>query len=124
MKYCDVLKCKRLGLDLTQTELGKLVGVSGATISSFENGEQVSPVIFNGIKYAIDNYTKSLPRQKMLIALIKTQIFSLDYEYDTKSKQTTLNHLIITIAKLNLELEKENCNEFKFDGSFDPDKRV
>lgn len=60
----------------------------------------------------------------MLLAVIKSQIYSLDYEYDTKSRQRTLNHLIINIAKLNLELERENCHEFKFEGSFDQSKRV
>jgi transcriptional regulator with XRE-family HTH domain len=83
MKMHDVLKCKRLALGLSQKELADMVGVSGSTISCFEAGEEVSALVYNGIKSTIDNCSKRLSKDEYLQMQIVAGAYSLAYK-DTK----------------------------------------
>lgn len=107
MKYCYQVKCTRLGLGLTQKEFAEILGMSNTTLSKFEDGQEISSSLFKSIKYEIDNYLNRLPREKLLEARIKTQVYSLEYE-TKEEKRVTLNYIAINVAKLGLLLtEKE-----------------
>ena len=60
MKKYEVIKCKRLAMGMTQSEFGEEVGVTGNTISRFESGEEMTPLVYKSILYGMDRLTKSL----------------------------------------------------------------
>lgn len=103
MKLCDAYKCKRLALGLTQAEIANIIGVSSGTISRFENGEVLSEVVFNSIRYGIDNYFKSLDRDEYMERRLLESAYELMYQSD-EEKLLTLNHMAIHIGKLNMDL--------------------
>lgn len=107
MKICEVYKCKRLALGMTQAEFANLVGVSGGTISRFELGEQLSPAIFNAIRFGVENYIRQFERQQYLQIRILEEAYKLQYEPEAE-KTKTLAHLMIHVSKLELDLLNPN----------------
>lgn len=106
MKICDVIKCKRLALGMTQQEIADIVGVAATTISNFESGKEVSVPIFNGIKIGIENAIRELTREEYLQYSIVNHAYQLAYETDSE-KLKTLDYMLLNIAKLNLELSNK-----------------
>lgn len=124
MKYCEIVKCKREALGMTQAELAELVGITGATISKYEKGETVSEIVVKAIRNELEAYIGKLSRLEQLQVSLLVQINSLKYETNIDRKLTTLNYITIGIGKLGLELRKEQqLNEFD-NGFYDPDKRL
>jgi transcriptional regulator with XRE-family HTH domain len=103
---CDSIKCKRQALGMTQAELGTLLGVSAASISKFEKGEELSKTVFTTIRYGVDNYIKTLSTEKYIQVRILESAYSLDYISD-EEKILTLNHLAIHANKLALTQMKK-----------------
>lgn len=106
MRYCDVFKCKRLATGLTQQDVAEMVGVSSATISKFEQGEDVTTVVFNGIRNAMDNYLNSLDKIDYLSAQIKSQVLMLDYQSE-RDQLKSLNYITMNIGRYGIELHKK-----------------
>lgn len=106
MKISDAIKCKRLALNMTQAELAKLLGVSSATISKFEKGEELSPVMYNTIRQGVDNYIRTFEPTKYIETRILEAAFCLEYKTG-EERLITLNHMAIHINKLALETLKE-----------------
>ena len=64
LKAYQVCKIKREALGLTQSELGGHVGCTGASISAYEAGKEVSELIYKGISWGLkDLESKLTPEQ-------------------------------------------------------------
>lgn len=105
MKLCDAYKCKRLALGMTQAQLAKIIGVSGGTISRFENGEELSEPVFNSIRCGVEEYFKSLDRETYMERRLLEAAYALEYQ-TPQEKLLTLNHMVIHIGKINMDLLK------------------
>lgn len=112
MRLCDAYKCKRLALGMTQAQLADLVGVSGGTISRFENGEMLSEPVFNQIRLGVENYFRSLDRLTYMERRLLEACYQLEYQTE-QEKLLTLNHMAIHIGKLNMDLLRMVNNEGK-----------
>ena len=110
MKICDMYRCKRVALGLTQKELAQIVGVSVNTIVRFEAGERMSEGVFNDIRNAVEGYFKGLNRDEYFERRIFEGIYSLKYQ-TTLEKIRTLNHMAVHIAKLVMDLVNDLENE-------------
>lgn len=94
--------CKRLALGMTQREFAAVAEVDEGIISMFERGEYVNPVAFAKIKYNVENYIRDLDRKKYLTTRIIEETMMLRYETEEEHNHT-LSHLMIHVAKLNME---------------------
>ncbi len=110
MRICDSYKCKRLALWMTQKEFGELIGVGGGTISRFENGEELSTAVFNSIRYGVEDYIKGFSRDKYIETRILENALALQYLND-QEKLLVLNHMLIHIGKLNMDILKGETQE-------------
>lgn len=110
MKICDMYRCKRVALGLTQKELAQIVGVSVNTIVRFEAGERMSESVFNDIRNAVEGYFKGLNRDEYFERRIFEGIYSLKYQ-TALEKIRTLNHMTVHIAKLVTDLVNDLENE-------------
>ena len=110
MKVCDMYRCKRVALGLTQAELAKIVGVSTNTIVNFESGKKMSEGVFNDIRNAVEGYFRALDKDEYFERRIFEGIYSLKYQ-DSVEKIKTLNHMTIHIAKLVTDLVNDLDNE-------------
>ena len=106
MKIAQAYRCKRMALGMTQSEMGKLLGVSGGTISRFENGEELSPLVFTTIRTGVEDYIRSLPRDQYIRVRLVEHALELEYMND-REKIITLNHMSIHCNKSALDLLQE-----------------
>lgn len=106
MKMHETIRCKRLALGLTQAEFGEIVGVSGATISAFELGKEVSQSVFNNIKYGLDRLIHELSSEEYQEMLLVSMAYGLAYESD-QEKLKTLQYMTMAIGKLGIGLMKK-----------------
>lgn len=95
--------CKRLALGMSQREFAAIAEVDEGIISLFERGERVNPIMFEKIKYNVENYIRSLNRKKYLTTRIIEETLMLQREPEEEHNHT-LSHLMIHVAKLNMEM--------------------
>lgn len=105
MRMYEVIKCKRLALGMSQAEFGAYVGVSGATISAFEAGKDVSQTVVTIIKYGMDKLLHELNPREYQEMLLVSMAFGMAYESDSE-KLKTLQYMQIAAGKLSVELMK------------------
>lgn len=105
MRFCDVMKCKRLALGMSQAELARIIGVSDGTISNMENGKELSQAVFNNIKYGFERYIQTLPKEKYLEMLLVSGALSLEYKEDHE-KSEALNYIMLNASKLAIEIDR------------------
>ena len=110
MKLNEKYRYRRLALGMTQREFASIAEVDEGTISLFERGEYVNPIEYNKIKYNVDNYMKHLDRKKHLTTRIIEEAMMLQNEPE-EDHQYTISHLMIHVAKLNMEMT--NPREFE-----------
>lgn len=96
-------KCKRLALGMTQREFAAIAEVDEGVISLFERGEYVNPIMYSKIKYNVENYIRNLDRKKYLTTRIIEETLMLQNEPE-EEHQHTISHLMIHVAKLNMEM--------------------
>lgn len=65
VKFNEVIKIKREAMLLTQAQFGAIVGCTGGTISSFENGKDVGEAIVKCIKYTIKDLETKLTDEEL-----------------------------------------------------------
>ena len=109
MRMYKVLASKRKALGLTQTEIGKLAGVSNTVVSNLEAGEEVSIPIFNSIKMAIDNQFAALDRLGYMEAMLKMHTIQLG-DLEGEERIICLGYIGIYSNKLQMELLRMNQN--------------
>lgn len=103
MRMYKILASKRKALGLTQTEIGKIAGVSASVVSNLEAGEEVSVPVFNSIKWALDNQFAALDRLEYMEAMLKMHTIQLgDMEGDERI--LCLGYISIYSNKLQMEL--------------------
>ena len=96
-------------LGLTQTEIGKIAGVSASVVSNLEAGEEVSIPVFNSVKWALDNQFAALDRLGYMEAMLKMHTIQLgDMEGDERI--LCLGYISIYSNKLQMELLRMNQN--------------
>ena len=109
IKECNIMdiresyECKRLALGMTQREFAAIAEVDEGTISLFERGEYVNPIMFAKIKYNVENYIRSFDRKKYLTTRIIEETMMLQREPE-EDHLHTLSHLMIHVSKLNMEM--------------------
>lgn len=110
MRMYKVLASKRKALGLTQTEIGKLAGVSASVVSNLEAGEDVSVPVFNSIKWAIEKQFSALDKLEYMEAMLKMHTIQLgDMEGDERI--ICLGYISIYSNKLQMELLRMNQNK-------------
>ena len=105
MRFCDVMRCKRMALGMSQAELAEVIGVSNSTISNLEVGKELSQSVFNNIKYGFERYISTLPKEEYLEMLLVSGALSLAYKED-QEKTDTLNYIMLNASKLAIEMNK------------------
>lgn len=105
MRFCDVMRCKRMALGMSQAELAEVIGVSNSTISNLEVGKELSQSVFNNIKYGFEKYIQTLPKEKYLEMLVVYGALSLEYKED-QEKTDALNYIMLNASKLAIEMNK------------------
>ena len=106
MKFYDVMKCKRMALGWSQKDLAEQVGVSSATISTFERGEPVSHLIENAIKRTIDDTIAALPWEKRSEVNLVSQSLGLAYQ-TPREKLASAMYINLAATHLGIELNKQ-----------------
>lgn len=108
VKMYEVYHAKRLALGMTQAQLAEKVGTTAATISSFENGAEVSTPVFNMIKIVIKREANSLPDIEREIFNMRWRMNLLDGGDD---KNEMLNQLGGIMKSCGFMIQKltENC---------------
>ena len=103
MTIREAYKCKRLALGMTQREFAAIAEVDEGIISLFERGERINPIMFEKIKYNVENYIRAFDRKKYLTTRIIEETLLLQNEPEAEHHHT-LSHLMIHVAKLNMEM--------------------
>ena len=103
MKINEVYMCKRLALGMTQAEFAAIADVTEGTISLFERGDRINPIEFEKIKYNVERYIRDFDRVKYLTTRIIEETLEFQREPE-EEKHRTLSHLMIHVAKLNMEM--------------------
>lgn len=103
MRMYKILASKRKALGLTQTEIGKIAGVSASVVSNLEAGEEVSVPVFNSIKWALDNQFAALDRLEYMEAMLKMHTIQLG-DLEGEEKILCLGYISIYSNKLQMEL--------------------
>lgn len=103
MKNYEVIKCKRQALGMTQAEFAERIGVSSATISNFEKGEEVSISVRNNIKYGIEALYRNLNRIEYHQALLISQALCLEYQTD-EEKLKSLYYMNMVMGNLGINI--------------------
>lgn len=102
MKIYQQYKCKRLALGMSQKEIAAIARVDEGIYSIWENGGIVSRSDHYAIKDRVEEYIRSLDRRKYLAVRIMEENLSLMIE-DESEHSKTLSHMMIHVAKLNME---------------------
>lgn len=106
MRLCEAYKFKRQALGMTQAEVAQLCHVSAATISKFEKGDELSPTVFNNIKYGIESHIRNLePNDYMRIRLIENALSLFDRT--SEDQIFVLQHMMVHAGKLSMNLLRE-----------------
>lgn len=106
MKMYEVYRMKRQALRMSLKDVADAAGCSQATVSSYENGKQISEIYTRAIRNAVDLAIDRLPDIERLKILVLQQALCLaDEENDEVALRSAL-HLSNRVAQLSITLEK------------------
>lgn len=106
LKFYEMCKIKREALGLNQAEFAKLVGVTGSTISNFENGNTVTDMVANAIRWAFEQAERNLNTNEIGIYKLRVAVESLAYETDDENRLMKLNSVTFAVTKWTDEILK------------------
>ena len=106
MKGYIIGKTRRMALGLSQKELGELAGVSAATISKYENGEEISKPYEQQIRRAIDGRFNALTSEEWKYVTLKAQVFQLNEETTSADKLLTIAYMQKNLSNIQIDLLK------------------
>lgn len=92
-KIVDVIRNKRIALGLTQAEFAELIGTTGATISGFENGKEVSSPVFNMMHVV-------LKRKEAELSPVERDIFNIRWRAMMLECENSKDGLIEQIGRI------------------------
>lgn len=104
ISFNKVIKIKREALHLSQNDFGELVGVTGSTISAFEQGKTVSEVIVKQIKSTMKELEDTLSKEEYYSYRIVTESNMLIHETNQDQISERLDRIMY--ACLNLRNTK------------------
>lgn len=108
MRYYEMVKCKRMALRMHKDTFAKAIGIDPIMYGRFENGELIPKPIFDAIVCGADKYIRNLKFTQQLEVNIVANALSLHLRENEADKTKALNYILISVAKLNLEVSKEN----------------
>ena len=107
IKFNEMAKIKREALGLTQAEFGEKAGVTGSTISKFEQGEWTTELVANAIKYAFGQLENNLTSDELGAYKLRVAVESLISETDEENKLMKLNTVVFAATKWQDEILKK-----------------
>lgn len=111
MKKKDVLRNRRLSLNLSQTDIAAMIGVSNGSISNVENGQDVSYPILLAYEQALDKRIQALDERERRERKIIEMAFSVLDTTDDDDEAMTLDYILIEIGRLSVLLDKKKRQE-------------
>lgn len=113
MKKQDVLRNRRLSLNLSQADIAAMIGVSNGSISNVENGQDVSYPILLAYEQALEKRIQALDERERRERKIVEMAFSVLDTTDDEDESTTLDYVLIEIGRLSVLLDKKRKMEKK-----------
>lgn len=113
MKKQDVLRNRRLSLNLSQADIAAMIGVSNGSISNVENGQDVSYPILLAYEQALEKRIQALDERERRERKIVEMAFSVLDTTDDEDESTTLDYILIEIGRLSVLLDKKRKMEKK-----------
>jgi transcriptional regulator with XRE-family HTH domain len=107
LKFYEMSKIKREALGLTQAEFGEKAGVTGSTISKFEQGEFTTDLVTNAIKYAFGQIEQKLTPDELGAYKLRVAVESLIGETDDDNRIMKLNTVVFAATKWQDEILKK-----------------
>ena len=111
MKGYVIGKTRRMALGLSQKELGEMAGVSAATISKYENGEEISKPYEQQIRRAIEDQFNALNKEEWMYVSLKAQVFQLNEETTSGDKLLTIAYMQKNLSNIQIDLVKSIMRE-------------
>lgn len=108
MRYYDMVKCKRRSMRMYKEKFARLIDIDLEMYERFENGELIPKPIFDAIVYGVDKLVKSYSWEEQLEINIVANALSLRCRESDADKRKALNYIIISAAKLDLEVSRQN----------------
>lgn len=113
MKKKDILRNRRLSLNLSQGDVASMIGVSNGSISNVENGQDVSYPILLAYEQALDKRIQALDERERRERKIVEMAYSILDTTDDEDESTTLDYILIEIGRLSILLDKKKKMEKK-----------
>ena len=107
LKFYEMSKIKRDALGLTQAEFGEKAGVTGSTISKFEQGEFTTDLVTNAIKYAFGQIENKLTSDELGAYKLWVAVESVIGETDDDNRLMKLNTVVFAATKWQDEILKK-----------------
>ena len=108
MRFYEMVKCKRRALRMRKETFARAISIDPVIYGRFEDGELIPKPIFDAIVYGVESYIRSLSYKEQLEMNIVANALSLHLRENEADKTKALNYILISVAKLNLEVSKEN----------------
>lgn len=108
MKLCESIRKKRELLGMSQDQFAAEVGVSGGTISNFENGAEVSEHVFKSIKYAMTAIENRLSPEELDKYRIMYAAWCVCNERDVQRTIESAGYLNTNLGRFLTRLVKAN----------------
>lgn len=112
LKPNEVCKIKREALGLTQAELASYVGCTGASISMYESGKEVSELVYKGIGWALKDLESKLSPEKFNDYKLQVGADCVIAEPNDKVKVTKIHNLMFNCLKYLQYLESKERGDF------------
>lgn len=113
LKPNEMLRIKREALGMTQAEFGAVVGCTAGTISGFEQGKEVTELVFKGINWAIKDLESKLTPEEFNDYKLRTGCEIAIAEQNPKLKMAKLHTLMYNTLKYLQYLEQKERGDFK-----------
>lgn len=112
LKPNEVIRIKREALGMTQAEFGAVVGCTGGTICGFEQGKEVTELVYKGINWAIKDLESKLTPEEFNDYKLRTGCEIAIAEQNPKLKTAKLHTLMYNTLKYLQYLEQKERGDF------------
>lgn len=111
LKPCIVCRIKREAMCMTQAEFAGVVGCTGASISAYESGKDVSELIYKGISWALKDLESKMSPAEFNNYKLRVGTECAIAEPNDKLKVTKLHNLMFNTLKYLQYLEQQERGE-------------
>ncbi len=113
VKFYDAMRIKREALMLTQADLANLVGCTAGTISSFENGKDISESIIKCIKYTIKDMETKITEEELGPYKLRCACEMAIAETDDEARKEKLRTVAFSALKWQDMIDQRKRGNFK-----------